>query len=112
MFIGNLARGWKFYKKPVAKVFIWLLHFPANFSVSRAFFRRARKGETIERAELVAGRTVFFLLGDGREIGDVVGGRHGDAAGPESLKGWVTVEERSMLGIDIYEVKGPGVPLE
>jgi len=40
----------------------------------------------------------------------VVGRRHGDAAGPDPLESRVTVEERSVLGIYIYEVKGPRVP--
>ena len=68
------------------------------------------RGEAVEGAELIAGRAIFLLLRNGGEVGDVVGRRHGDAAGPDPLEGRVTVKERSVLGIGIYEVKWPGVP--
>jgi len=67
-------------------------------------------GKAVKGAELVASRAIFFLLRDGGKVGDVVSGRHRDAAGPNPLECWVTVEERSVFGIDIYEVEGPGVP--
>ena len=36
--------------------------------------------EAIDGAEFVAGGAVLFLLGDGGEVGEVVGGGHGDEA--------------------------------
>ena len=63
---------------------------------------------TIDRAELIASRAVFLLLRDGFEIGEVVSGRHGDAAGPEAAKAAVVVQQGVVFGVDIDEIEGSG----
>jgi hypothetical protein len=67
-------------------------------------------GVAIDGAELVAGRAVLFLFCDGGEVGDVVGGGHGDGAHPEASEGGMAVEQGVVLGIDIEEVEVPGGP--
>ena len=53
----------------------------------------AAAGEAVDGAEFVAGGAVLFLFGDGGEVGEVVGGGHGDGADPEAGEGGVVVEE-------------------
>ena len=48
----------------------------------------------------------ILLFGDGGEVGEVVGGGHGDEAGPEAGEGGVAVEVGVVLGIDVEEVEG------
>ena len=60
----------------------------------------------VDGAEFVAGGAVFLLLGYGGEVGDVVGGGHGDEAGPEAGEGGVVVEVGVVLGVDVEEVEG------
>lgn len=62
--------------------------------------------ETIDRAELVTGGTVFLLLGDGCEIGDVILGRHGHAPKPDASEGGMTVDEGVVFGVDVEEIEG------
>jgi hypothetical protein len=49
------------------------------------------------------------LLGYGGQVGQVVGGGHGDGAGPETGEGGVVVEEGVVLGVCVEEVKGFGM---
>jgi len=63
----------------------------------------------VEAAEFVACGAVFLLLGDGCEVGDVVGGGHGDTAHPEAGEGGMVVEEGVVLGVGVDEVEGSGV---
>lgn len=65
--------------------------------------------ETIDGAELISGRAVLFLLGDGGEVGDVVLGGHGDAAEPDASEGRVAIDERVVLGVDVDEIEGARV---
>lgn len=62
--------------------------------------------EAVDGAEFVAGGAVFLLLGDGGEVSEVVGGGHGDGAGPEPGEGGVAVEIGVVLGVRVEEVKG------
>jgi hypothetical protein len=63
----------------------------------------------IDRAELVAGRAVFFLFGDGGEIGDVIGRCHGDRTYPQAGEGGMAIEQRTMLGVGVEQVEGSGL---
>lgn len=65
--------------------------------------------KAIDGAAFVAGGAVFFLIGDGGEVGEMVGGGHGDGAHPEAGEGGVVVEERVVLGVCVEEVKGFGM---
>jgi hypothetical protein len=60
----------------------------------------------VDGAELVAGGAVLFLLGDGGEVGEVVGGGHGDRAHPETGEGGMAVEQGAVLGVGVEEVEG------
>ena len=62
-------------------------------------------GESVDCAEFVAGGAVFFLFGYGGQVGEVVGGGHGDGAHPETGEGGVAVEYRAVLGVCVEEVK-------
>ena len=62
-------------------------------------------GKSVDRAEFVAGGAVFFLFGDGGEVGQVVDGGHGDGAHPETGEGGVAVEEGAVFGVRVEEVK-------
>ncbi len=57
--------------------------------------------EAVDGAEFVAGGAVFLLLGDGGEVGDVVGGGHGDGTHPEAGEGGVVVEVGVVLGVGV-----------
>ena len=61
--------------------------------------------KAVDGAEFVAGGAVFLLFGDGGEVGEVVGGGHGDEAGPEAGEGGVVVEVGVVLGVDVEEVE-------
>ncbi len=74
-----------------------------NFLGWRTLFVTACKA--IDGAEFVAGRAVLFLLCDGSEVGDMVGGCHGDGAHPEAREGGMAVEERVVLGVGVEEVE-------
>ena len=74
--------------------------------MNRKLFRFAAL-EAVDSAEFVAGAAVFFLLGYGGEVGQVVGGGHGDGAGPEAGEGGVVVEVGVVLGVDVEEVERP-----
>jgi len=65
--------------------------------------------EAVDGAKLVASGAVLFLLGDGGEVGEVVGGGHGDAAHPETLEGRVVVEQGVVFGVGVDEVEGGGI---
>jgi len=60
--------------------------------------------EAVDGALFVAGGTVFFLRGDGFEIGGVVFGGHGDFAEEELREAGVAVEGVGALGVDVEEV--------
>ena len=60
----------------------------------------------VDGALFVAGGAVFFLGGDGCEIGDVVFRGHGDGAEEVALKGRVAVEGGAALGVDVEDVEG------
>jgi hypothetical protein len=63
----------------------------------------------VDGAKFVAGGAVFFLLGDGGQVGEMVGGGHGDEAGPEAGEGGVVVEVRVVFGVDVEEVERPWI---
>jgi hypothetical protein len=63
-------------------------------------------GEAIDGALFVAGGAVFFLLGDGGQVGGVVFGRHGYGTEEEAGERWVAVEDRAALGVDVEEIEG------
>ena len=65
--------------------------------------------KTVDGAEFVARGAVFFLFGNGGEVGQVVVGGHGDEAGPETAEGWVVVEVGVVLGVDVDEIKRMGM---
>lgn len=65
--------------------------------------------KAVDGAEFVAGGAVFFLLGDGGEVGEVVGGGHGDGAHPEAGEGGVVVEVGVVLGVCVEEVERPWI---
>ena len=71
---------------------------PSNPLGSAAF-------EAIDGAEFVACGAVFLLLGDGGEVGGVVGWGHGDEAVPEAGEGGVAVEVGVVFGVDVEEVE-------
>ena len=66
----------------------------------------AAAGVAVDGALFVAGGAVFFLLGDGGEVGGVVFGGHGDGAEEEAGEGGVLVEDVAALGVDVEEVEG------
>ncbi len=49
------------------------------------------------------------MLGDGGHVGSVVGGGHGDEAGPEAGEGGVVVEVGVVFGVDVEEIEGPWI---
>ena len=69
----------------------------------------AAAGVAVDGAELVAGGAVLLLLSDGGQVGDVVGGGHGDAAHPEAGEGGVVVEQGVVLGVGVDEVERRGM---
>ena len=69
--------------------------------------RLATSGEAVDAAKFVSGGAVLFLFGDGSEVGDVIGGGHGDGAHPETGERGVVVEEGAVFGVGVEEVKGP-----
>lgn len=66
--------------------------------------------KAVDGAEFVTGGAVLFLFGNGGEVGQVVVGGHGDEAGPETAEGRVAIEVGVVLGVDVDEVKGIGMP--
>ncbi len=70
---------------------------------------RAAAFESVDGAEFVAGGAVLFLLRDGGEVGEMVGGCHGDGACPEAGEGGMAVEQGVVLGVGVQEVKWVGV---
>ena len=46
------------------------------------------------------------MFGDGGEIGEVVGGGHGDGTHPEAGEGGVVVEQGVVFGVRVEEIKG------
>ena len=66
-------------------------------------------GVAVDGAELVAGGAVLFLLGDGCEVGQVVGGGHGDRTHPEAGEGRMAVEQGAVLGVGVEQVEGAGI---
>jgi hypothetical protein len=67
--------------------------------------RAGAAGVAVDCALLVSGGTVFFLCGDGGQVGDVVLGGHGDGAEEESGEGGVAVEDVGALGVDVEEIE-------
>ena len=61
--------------------------------------------EAVNSTEFVAGGAVFPLLGDGGQVSGVVGGGHGDEAGPEAGEGGVVIEVGVVFGVDVEEVE-------
>ncbi len=59
----------------------------------------------VDGAELVAGAAVLFLLSDGGQVSDVVGGGHGDGTHPDAGEGGMAVEEGVVLGVDVEKVE-------
>ncbi len=49
------------------------------------------------------------MLGYGCEVGEVVGGSHGDGAHPETGEGGMAVEEGVVLGVGVQEIEGRGM---
>ena len=79
------------------------------YLISRCNLKRFAALKTVDGAEFVAGGSVFFLLGDGGHVGSVVGGGHGDQAGPEPGEGGVAVEVGVVFRVDVEEVEGPWI---
>jgi hypothetical protein len=75
-----------------------LFQFACRFGVVSA-------GESVDGAEFVAGGAVFFLFGDGGEVGEMVGWGHGYGADPETGEGGMAVEEGAVFGVRVEEVK-------
>jgi hypothetical protein len=81
---------------------------PLNLAPAARKFSAAA-GELIDRTQLVAGGTVLFLIGDGGEIGDVIGRCHGDWAHPQASEGGMAIEQRTVLGVGVEQIEGSGV---
>ena len=77
----------------------------AELSGFGGFYRVFAAFIAVDGAKFVAGGAVLFLFGDGGDVGEVVGGGHGDEAGPEAGEGRVAVEVGVVLGVNVEEVK-------
>jgi hypothetical protein len=61
-------------------------------------------GVAVDGTLFVAGGAVFFLAGDGFEVGGVVFGGHGYVGEEELGEGRVAVEDVGALGVDVEDV--------